>query len=110
MAELKFDLAEGDAVVDALMSDFSRQRYKFIDKVDMDRVVAAILRLGMEISVLRDRLDTHENLAGRSGGYTFAEVDAYQPTVEESERRNDRRAKLVARIVRDLAGGQAEGA
>ena len=102
MAETTTNLAPEDAIVDALMSDFSRQRHRFIDKVDMDRVVAVLLRLGMEISVLRDRLDTHERLAARSGGYSSADVDAYQPTVEEAQRRNKDRQQLVARIVRDL--------
>lgn len=96
------DLAGVEATVDALMSNPLRERHKFIDQVDMDSIVAVLLRLGMEISVLRERLDAHESLAQKYGVYSFDEVDAYQPTAEEAQRRERRRKQLVARIVRDL--------
>ncbi len=60
------------------------------------------LRLTMEVSVLRDRIDTHESLAEKHGGYSLADVESYQPTPEEEKRRAARRRTLVARIVRDL--------
>ena len=91
-----------DAVVDALMSDPARERFRFIEQVDMDRVVAAILRVTMEVSVLRDRIDTHESLAEKFGGYSMADVESYRPTPEEEQRRAERRSALVARLVRDL--------
>ena len=95
-------LSGTDAIVDALMSDPARERFKFIEQVDMDRVVAAILRLTMEVSVLRDRIDTHESLAEKHGGYSQADVESYRPTPEEERRRAERRSTLVARLVRDL--------
>ena len=102
MANPGKELENTDAIVDALMSDVSRERHKFIDKVDMDRVVATLLRLTMEISVLRERLDAHEGLAKQHGVFGPADVDAYQPTPEEQDQRNERRSTLIARIVRDL--------
>ena len=90
------------AVVDALMSDPARERFRFIEQVDMDRVVAAILRLTMEVSVLRDRIDTHESLAEKHGGYSLEDVESYRPTPEEEQGRAERRRTLVARVVRDL--------
>lgn len=93
-----------DNVVDALISDPARRdRHHFIDNVDMDRVVTALLRLTMEISVLRDRLDTHESLAQKSGAYTRDDVEAYRPTKDEDSARAARRQQLVARLTRDLA-------
>ena len=102
MAKSRSALTGTDAVVDALMSDPARERFKFIEQVDMDRVVAAILRLTMEVSVLRDRIDTHESLAEKHGGYSRADVESYRPTPEEEQRRAERRNALVARLVRDL--------
>ncbi|MBL8644820.1 MAG: hypothetical protein JNK21_12860 [Rhodospirillaceae bacterium] len=93
-----------DAVVDALISDPARRdRHHFIDTVDMDRVVTALLRLAMEISVLRDRIDTHESLAAKTGAYTRGDVDTYRPSPEEDAARAERRKQLVARLTRDLA-------
>jgi len=102
MGAKKDNIVDANAVVDALMSDPSRERHHFIDRVDMDRLVAAILRLTMEVSVLRDRLATHESLAAQYGGYSQDEVEAYNPTAEENQRRAQSRQNLVARIVRDL--------
>ncbi len=92
-----------DAVVDALMSDTSRNaRDHFIDQVDMDAVIAALLRLTMEFSVLRDRLDTHECLAAKGKPYSPEDVEAYSPTAEEEQRRLANRQHLISRLVRDL--------
>jgi len=102
MKEKKDSLIDADAIVDALMSDPNRERHHFIDRVDMDRLVAAILRLTMEISVLRDRLSTHESLAAQHGGYSRDDVEAYAPTPAENQIRAESRQNLVARIVRDL--------
>ena len=90
------------AIVDALMSDPSRERNHFIENVDMDRVVAALVRLTMEVSVLRDRLDAHESLSAQHNLYTAADVDAFKPSAEEDAARGNRRAQLIARLVRDL--------
>ncbi len=60
------------------------------------------LRLTMEVSVLRDRIDTHESLAEKNGSYSSADVESYRPTPEEEQRRAERRTTVVARVVRDL--------
>ena len=94
---------ETEAIVDALMSDTSRNaRDHFIDKVDMDAVIAALLRLTMEVSTLRDRLDAHESLAGKGKPYNQEDVDAYRPTPDEEQRRANNRRQLISRLVRDL--------
>lgn len=95
---------ETDSIVDALMSDRSRNtRDHFIDNVDMDRVVAALLRLTMEVSTLRDRLATHESLASTGKPYSEADVDAYMPTSDEEQSRAAKRQHLISRLVRDLS-------
>lgn len=94
---------ESEALVDALMSDTSRNaRDHFIDQVDMDAVVAALLRLTMEVSTLRDRLDAHESLAARGKPYGQDDVDAHRPTPDEEQARLARRQRLISRLVRDL--------
>lgn len=93
-----------DGIVDALMSDRSRNaRDQFIDNVDMDRVVAALLRLTMEVSTLRDRVATHESLAATGKPYSENDVDAYMPTTNEEQSRAGKRQRLISRLVRDLS-------
>ena len=91
-----------ERLVEALMSDPAREPHHFIDTPDMDRVVAALLRVTMEISVLRDRLDAHESLAAKHGLYTEEDIEAFEPSPEEQARQTERRKTLIARLVRDL--------
>ena len=92
-----------EALVNALMSDTSRNaRDHFIEQVDMDAVVAALLRLTMEVSTLRDRLGAHESLAATGKPYGQEDVDVYRPTPEEEQRRAANRQHLISRLVRDL--------
>ena len=62
----KFDSEERASIV-SMMHDPKRARPQFIRNVDMDKVVDALLRLAMEVSVIRDRLDIHEALAEQHG-------------------------------------------
>ena len=53
--------------VHMLMTDPARAKPEFVAEAGMDKTISAVMRLAMEISVLRDRLDTHEALAQQSG-------------------------------------------
>jgi hypothetical protein len=44
-----------------------------------DALTAMVLALLGEVVVLRDRLDAHERLSARQGGFGPAEVDDYRP-------------------------------
>jgi hypothetical protein len=96
--------AQTSALVEALMADPKRREdHTFLQNVDMDRVVAALLRLTMEVSVLRDRLDTYERLGAAGKPVTPDTVEEFVPAPADEAVRLERRKQLIARLVRDLS-------
>ncbi|QIG53589.1 hypothetical protein G6N82_04980 [Altererythrobacter sp. BO-6] len=87
----------------SLLNDPDRKKPQFLDNPGQDKAVAAILRLAMEISVLRDRIDTHEALAEQSGAYTALDVESYNPDPERAARRAARRKSLIEGLMHDLS-------
>ena len=96
----KFDSEERTSIV-SMMHDPKRARPQFIRNVDMDKVVDALLRLSMEVSVIRDRLDIHEALAEQHGIAADA-VESFVATPEIEARRRERRERLVRGVISDL--------
>jgi len=76
--------------VRTLINDAHRRKPEFMTEPGMDKALAAIMRLAMEVSVLRDRLDTHEALAERSGAYTSEEVECFIAGPERETKRGYR--------------------
>jgi len=87
----------------SLVNDPQRKKPEFLPEPGQDKAMAAILRLAMEISVLRDRIDTHEALAERSGGYKQEDVEAYMPDPERATMRAVRRKSLIESLIHDLS-------
>jgi len=88
--------------VQSLMMDPERTKPKFIESTNVDGLVAAVLRLTMEVSTLRDRLDIQEAIAERHGVGGEAEVEAFRADAALNEKRADRRQRLVESIIHDL--------
>jgi hypothetical protein len=62
---------------------------------DLDRVMSILLALISEVAAIRDRLDTHERLAG-SG----AAVEAYRPDAQADAEREAWRGAYIRRLFR----------
>ncbi|MEL7537155.1 MAG: hypothetical protein AAFZ58_01405 [Pseudomonadota bacterium] len=75
---------------------------ELLETLTPDQTVAAILRLAMEVAVLRDRLRTHEALLAEHGLLGTEAVDAFTPSADESQTRNAANAELIQRLLRDL--------
>jgi hypothetical protein len=88
--------------VHALMSRAERRKPGFIKNPNVDGLVAAVIRLTMEVSALRDRLDIHEALAERHGIGGADAIEKFEPDPALTERRMRRRERLIALVVRDL--------
>lgn len=71
---------------------------------DLSQLVAVTMRLAMEVSVLRERLRTHEALLARHGLLDAAAVEGYAPTAEESAERSAAARALIEALTRDLRG------
>lgn len=87
----------------ALRPDAGRRPHFFPDQPDLDRVFAVLVAMAGEIAVLRARLDTHERLAERHGGFDRAEVEAFRPTAPEAAERHGDRQQIVQRVFHAVA-------
>ena len=78
-------------------------RPRQIDELTPDQLVAALLRLAMEVSVLRDRLHSHELLLEQHDLLSTTAVDDFQPDAEAKQRRQRASMELVERLLGDLS-------
>lgn len=74
----------------------------FRDNPDVDRLFSIVTALMAEVAVLRLRLDTHERLAARSGAFSSAEVEAFQPDAAALAQRLGLEKELIARVLHTL--------
>ena len=76
------------------------ERPYFFSDPSIDKLLAMLMGLAGEVSVLRDRLDTVERLAEQNRLFTRAEVEAYQPDEAALKERAERRALFLGEITR----------
>lgn len=72
----------------------------FFDDPDVDRLVAMLMALTGEVSVLRDRLDTLERLLEARGGPGPGDIEAYVPSEGVAAERARQREQLLAEVLR----------
>jgi predicted nucleic acid-binding Zn-ribbon protein len=75
------------------------KRPVYFENPETDKLLAMVLALAEEVSVLRDRLDTIERLAQAKGLLSQAEIDAYQPDEAAATEREQQREAYIARIL-----------
>lgn len=75
-----------------------------IESLAPDQTVAALLRLAMEISVLRDRLKTQEQLLVDNNIIEANAVDRYVPDADETTNRTRANGQLIKALIDDLLG------
>ena len=68
-----------------------------------------IMELASEVSVMRDRLDTHERLAANKGIYTETEIESFRPTDEEAAQRSAWRSGFLDRLLKGLYASYDSG-
>ena len=72
----------------------------YFENPETDKLLAMVLALAEEVSVLRDRMDTVERLAEAKGLLSSTEIETYQPNPQAASEREQRRADYIARILR----------
>ena len=84
----------------------------FFDDPAIDKLLAMLMGLAGEVSVLRDRLDTVERLAEQNKLFTRSEVENYQPDEDALRERAALRAVFLSEVTRiieaELEGMQDE--
>lgn len=78
------------------------KRPVYLGDPDLDRVMMMLTALAGEVSALRERLDTHEVLAGTGRPATEAEVEAFTAPPDVAQRRADAREAMLKRVYRVL--------
>lgn len=82
----------------------------FLDTPESDKLLAMITALVGEVSVLKDRLDTHERLAVAGKVATPQEIEAYSPDESIIDERESARTAMLERVFRIIAATQDEAA
>ncbi len=76
------------------------RRPYFFDDPNVDRLLAMVMALAGEVSVIRERLDTHERLAGQGKRATHRAIEDYEPDETAEAFRAQWRGDFVARVLR----------
>ena len=71
----------------------------YLDERSIDNLMAMIMTLTQEISVLRDRLDTIEKLLVSKKAITLEDIETFEPDDDLAEERRDRRQMLLKRVL-----------
>ena len=71
----------------------------YLDERSIDNLMAMIMTLTQEISVLRDRLDTIEKLLVTKKAITLEDIETFEPDNDLVEERRDRRQMLLKRVL-----------
>ncbi len=67
-----------------------------------DRLLSMVVALTAEIAVLRNRLDTVEQLSERGGSFKQAEIDDFELTGEDVDRRSAWSDAYLGRVMKGL--------
>ena len=71
----------------------------YLDDRSIDNLMAMIMTLTQEVSVLRDRLDTMEALLAEKETITLEDIDNFVPSDDLVMQRKERRQLLLKRIL-----------
>ena len=71
----------------------------YLDERSIDNLMAMIMTLTQEISVLRDRLDTIEKLLVNKKAITLKDIETFEPDDDLIKERKDRRQMLLKRVL-----------
>lgn len=84
---------------------------KFHEDRAIDQLMAMVTALTAEVSILRDRLDTHERLAEDGKSIARDNVDTFVPDTNIMTERSAQRQRLLRKVFRvlkeDLARNEA---
>ncbi len=78
------------------------KRPVYFEDPQTDKVLAIVMALIGEVSVLRERLDTIERLLEAKDILAIADIEAYQPDESVAKEREQWRAEYIARVLRVL--------
>jgi hypothetical protein len=75
---------------------------QLLESASIAQLVAVTTRLAMEVTVLRERLATHEALLAKHGIMDAAAIDAYRPDQAQQAARDAVTKRLIESLAADL--------
>jgi hypothetical protein len=72
----------------------------YFEHPEIDKLLAIVMALTGEVSVLHERLDTLERLAEAKGLVSTEEIEIYQPDDDVAREREQWRRDYIARVLR----------
>ncbi|GLP96260.1 hypothetical protein [Paraferrimonas sedimenticola] len=79
------------------------ERPYFLQDKQTEQVMSIAMSLAMELSVTRERLATMEALLVENGVISQGQIDAYQPSKDEADKRSLDTQAYLARVLRILS-------
>jgi hypothetical protein len=70
-----------------------------------EKVMAMLMALAGEVSVMRDRMETTERLSEKKGVFSRQDIESYEPSGQEQADRQARRAEFLQRLFRAVQEG-----
>lgn len=92
-------LDELDRVGTASTKSKGKRPYFFKDP-DVERVLSVAMAIAGEVAVLRQRMDTIEELLAERGSITKADIDAFEPNQAQAEARGRWTQEYLTRVLR----------
>tara|TARA_B110000438_G_scaffold232003_1_gene227544 strand:- start:4501 stop:4797 length:297 start_codon:yes stop_codon:yes gene_type:complete len=71
----------------------------YLDDSSVDNILAMVMTLTQEISVLTDRLDTIEHIMAKNDQINLKDIDSFEPDLQLQEQRSKRRKSLLKRVL-----------
>ena len=78
------------------------ERPYFFDDPAVDKLLAMLLAMAGELSVLRDRHDTLERIVEKKGLINRQEIEAYEPDKDAIAERDAKREEYLNQILRSV--------
>ncbi|NER30309.1 MAG: hypothetical protein F6J89_22455 [Symploca sp. SIO1C4] len=74
----------------------------YLDNPYNDKLLAMVMALTSEVSVLHERLDTVERLLAAKGFLSIEAIETYEPDEQVAQEREQWRRNYIARVLRVL--------
>ena len=82
----------------------------FAGEPGADQLLGMLMAVASEVAVLRERMDTVEQIAAARGISLAADIEAFEPTIADRERREAWRQQYMQRVLQGLADDVAAAA
>ncbi len=72
----------------------------YFEQENIDRLMRMVMTLATEVAVLRERIDTHEQVAGAKKLFSAADIEAFEPNAETAAARDAWRTRFIDRMLK----------